>query len=390
MKWSAVERIIVGVIAVMVIGVVGFIGMIMSALSGGALFYTPLIAAAAIGLCLLVIARLIPRIPLKWLRAAAIVFAAGLLAAIGIHEGRQAYENRYAVVKEGQVDLREYEPFAEGTKAAKLRGPSALTLSGELPKLDGATALYPLYAAFAQAVYPSAEYDPYKSVIKCSGTGFAYEALMNGEADIIFAAAPSEQQLALAKQKGLELELTPIGREAFVFFVQADNPVKGLKLTDIQGIYGGTITNWREVGGNDAAIRAFQRPQDSGSQTMLQRIMEGHRLMDPPKENIADAMAGIIEQTANYRNYPNAIGFSFLYYATQMAGNGEIRLLEVDEVKPDRASIRAGTYPLAADFYAVTAGTSNPNAQALVDWIRSEQGQELVEATGYTRAADIR
>ncbi|TYP73959.1 PstS family phosphate ABC transporter substrate-binding protein [Paenibacillus methanolicus] len=169
---------------------------------------------------------------------------------------------------------------------------------------------------------------------------------MDGEVDMIFAAAPSEQQLAMAKRKGVKLELTPIGRETFVFFVQADNPVKGLKLADIRRIYSGEVKNWQEVGGKSEAIRAFQRPENSGSQTMLQSMMADYRLMTPPKETVAEAMAGIIEQTADYRNYPNALGFSFLFYATQIVGNGEIRLLEVDGVKPDRDSIRDGTYPL--------------------------------------------
>ncbi|MFC4099874.1 PstS family phosphate ABC transporter substrate-binding protein [Paenibacillus xanthanilyticus] len=391
MSWSIVVRLIVGGLAVMVIGLVGFVGLIMTSL-GGSLFYSVFIGVAAIGLSLLVIARLIPKIPLKGLRIASGLFAAGLLISVAVHEGLQAYENRFAVVKEGQVDLRAYEPFAEGTKAAKLHERSKLSLSGELPRLDGATALYPLYAAFAQAAYPAGTYPAYggDTLITSSGTATAYERLMDGEADMIFAAAPSEQQLAMAKRKGVELELTPVGREAFVFFVQADNPVKGLKLADIRRIYSGEVTNWQEVGGKNAAIRAFQRPENSGSQTMLQRVMKDYRLMTPPKETVAEAMAGIIEQTADYRNYSIALGFSFLFYATQMVGNGEIRLLEVDGVEPNRDTIASGAYPLAADFYAVMAGTSNPNARALLDWIRSKQGQELVEATGYTRTAEAR
>ncbi|MFB9327354.1 PstS family phosphate ABC transporter substrate-binding protein [Paenibacillus aurantiacus] len=389
MSWSTVVRIIVGVLSVMAIGLVGFIGLLMSSL-GGSHFYSILSAVAAIGLSVLVIARLIPRISLKWLRVFTALFAAGLLIAVAVHEGFQAYESRFALVKEGKVDLMEYEPFADRTKAAKLREPSKLSLSGDLPTIDGATALYPLYAAFVQATYPAGAYDPYKSNVVCSGTEFAYERLMDGETDIIFAAAPSKEHIAMAKRKGVKLELTPIGREAFVFFVQADNPVKGLALADIRRIYSGEVTNWREVGGKNAAIRAFQRPENSGSQTMLQSIMKDHRLMTPPKETVAEAMEGIIEQTADYRNYPNAIGFSFLYYATQMVGNGEIRLLEVDGVQPDRDSIADGTYPLTADFYAVTAGTDNPNAKALLSWFRSEQGQELVETTGYTRTALVR
>lgn len=55
----------------------------------------------------------------------------------------------------------------------------------------------------------------------------------------------------------------------------------------------------------------------------------------------------------------------------------------MDGVYPDKESIRSGTYPITAEFYVITAGTNNPNAQAFIDWILSDEGQELVEKTGY-------
>ena len=80
--------------------------------------------------------------------------------------------------------------------------------------LDGATALYPVYTAFAQAVYPEPAgddailYGP-QGIIRCSGTITAYERLMEGTADIVFAAAPSQAQLETAAAAGMEYHLTP-------------------------------------------------------------------------------------------------------------------------------------------------------------------------------------
>ncbi|MNZ82761.1 Phosphate-binding protein PstS 1 precursor [compost metagenome] len=233
-------------------------------------------------------------------------------------------------------------------------------------------------------MYPSGEYKVYDSIVMSNNTVHAYESLIKGEADIIFAAQPSAEQRNEAKAAGLELKLTPIGREAFVFFVHKDNPVKGVTVSNIQDIYSGQVTNWKELGGKDSGIRAFQRPDNSGSQTMLMKLMEGRTLMTPPKKDVAAGMGGIIEQTADYRNYPNAIGYSFLYFATEMINNGEIRLLEVNKVKPERDTIASGEYPLTAEFYAVTAGSSNPNVEPFLQWMTSEQGQLIVERTGYT------
>ncbi|OHX54035.1 hypothetical protein BB777_07285 [Planococcus faecalis] len=95
---------------------------------------------------------------------------------------------------------------------------------------------------------------------------------------MIFAAEPSSGQKKAAEAAGVELELTPIGREAFVFFVNSRNSVTDLASKDIQGIYSGDIENWKELGGKNDEIRPFQRPEDSGSQTMFIKFMEDQKL----------------------------------------------------------------------------------------------------------------
>lgn len=125
-----------------------------------------------------------------------------------------------------------------------------------------------------QAVYPQGEYPLYDNntsegygSVTCSGTVNAYERLITGRTDMIFAAAPSQEQLEMARRAAKELHLTPIGREAFVFFVNSRNPVEGLTVEQIQGIYTGQITNWNQVGGKNQPIRPFQRLKSSGSQS---------------------------------------------------------------------------------------------------------------------------
>ena len=194
----------------------------------------------------------------------------------------------------------------------------------------------------------------------CTGTVDAYERLISGETDLIFAAAPSQKQLDLAERRGMELHLTPVGREAFVFFVNSKNPVEGLTVEQVQGIYSGTITSWSQVGGKNQSIRPFQRMEDSGSQSALLRLMEGLPLIEPEQEDRVADMGGIISQVADYRNYQNAIGFSFRFYSTQMVQNGDIRLLALNGVFPTKETIRDGSYPIASDFYAVTDGGLQP------------------------------
>lgn len=282
-----------------------------------------------------------------------------------------------------EVDLYEYQPFNKGTKAVKLGEPSTLMLEDKLPILDGATALYPMYAAFAQAVYPEKEYDVYEGEVMSNKTDVAYEKLIRGEVDIIFAAGPSKMQEADAKRTGKELKLTPIGKEAFVFFVNSKNPVKGLTLDEIKKIYSGKIGNWKEVHGKNKEIRAFQRPENSGSQTALQNLMGVTPIMDPPTEDVISFMGGIIDEVSAYKNYNNAIGYTFRYYSTQMVKNNKIRLLEINGVEPTVETIRSGAYPITGELYAITAGSDNPHVEAFIEWILSEQGQKIIEKTGY-------
>lgn len=292
------------------------------------------------------------------------------------------FDSRVPTV-DAEVNIYQYEPFVDQNKLVQLDQAPTLKLEKPLPIMDGATALYPLYAAIAQEVYPEKEYNPYASEVMVNQTHEAYTNLIEGRVDLIFVAGPSDQQLQRAQAKGIELTLTPIGKEAFVFFVNSKNDIKSLTLDQIKGIYSGEITNWSEVGGQNNTIRAFQRPQDSGSQTALQRLMGDTPLMEAPTEDIATGMGGIINEVSQYKNYKNAIGYTFRYYSNEMVKNKEIKLLAINGVAPTKETIRSNTYPIASEFYIVTAGEPTGNVKVFIDWVLSEEGQALVEKAGY-------
>jgi hypothetical protein len=139
----------------------------------------------------------------------------------------------------------------------------------------------------------------------------------------------------MAKDKGIELEIVPIVKEAFVFFVNKQNPVENLTLSQIQNIYSGNIKNWKEVGGADNKIKAFQRPENSGSQSgMLELVMKGKKMMEPTTEIISQSMADIIDVISDYDNGANAIGYSYYYYASTMYSSDTMKLLSVNGIEP--------------------------------------------------------
>lgn len=300
----------------------------------------------------------------------------------GVFINLENKENSIPTMRENEFILFDYAPYIEGSKVAELDEESTLIITEDLPKLDGATAMYPVYSAFAKAVYPESLIYDY---LYCNTTRYAYKSIASGDTDIVFAFAPSDEQVQFAEEQGVNLVLTPIGKEAFVFFVNSQNPIDNLTLEQVQAIYSGEITEWEDLGVEGFGdIRAFQRNEGSGSQSMLIRMMDGKELAKAPEENVVAAMGSIISQTADYKNYKNAIGFSFRFYSTEMAANDQIKLLSIDGIAPTVENIENGTYPLTSYFYAVTRSDASENTLKFVDWILSEQGQKLVEKSGYT------
>ena len=377
-------KVLIYLLIVFLIGWCGFWLIIISSFAGGGEFYVPVIFFGGIILLVLILLQIFNLMIFRRLKILWIIFFSLLFVICGIYEIHNAYDKSILRIGDRGVDLNLYAPFADNTMAAWLEEESTLKFESDLPLLDGATALYPLYAAFAQAVYPKGGYNLYEGEVACRNTISAYERLINREVDIIFVAPPSKEQTASAEKEGVAFRYTPVGKEAFVFFVNTRNPVKNMSIEQIQAIYSGEIKNWKIVGGNNSVIRPFQRNEGSGSQTAFIHFMDGKSIMNPPEEDVVAGMGGIISQTADYANYSNAIGFSFRFYANEMVNNRAIRLLKVNEVYPDLETIRNNRYPLSSQFYAITLTDNNKeNVLKLLDWITSGQGQYLVEKTGY-------
>lgn len=270
-----------------------------------------------------------------------------------------------------------YLPFDENSLIARID--TDFSISGDLPVLDGAAALLPVYTAVADAIYPEdccvfdgKEFAP-ESAVQYRNTLRAYTAVVDGTADIIFAAAPSEAQMRYAEEKNVELVFEPIGREAFVFVVNEKNPADGLTSEQIRDIYAGKITSWSDLGGGHYPINALQRLEGSGSQSALVKFMGDV----PLKENTANV-------------FGKSLGFSFRYFVTGLSGKQGIKMLAVDGVYPDKEAVSSGSYPVTMDFYAVyRRDNGNENVPKVIDWLLSGEGQQLIEESGYSPVNSI-
>ena len=253
------------------------------------------------------------------------------------------------------------------------------------PRIDGSTATLPLAEAF-KADFTGTNLEEVE--VNHSKTHNAYVNLINGDTDLILVTYPSEDEQKLAKESGVELEIVPIVKEAFVFLVNKDNPVEDLTLEQIQEIYTGEIKNWKEVGGENSKILAYQRPENSGSQSgMLSLVMQGKEMMEPITENVISGMTEIIDVISDYDNSKEAIGYSYYYYATTMYTSDTIKLLGVNGVKPTYDNIKNGLYNIQTAYYAVIRKDEpqDSDVRKLVNAMISERGQNVAKEAGYVQ-----
>ncbi|MCL2496813.1 MAG: substrate-binding domain-containing protein [Clostridiales bacterium] len=260
----------------------------------------------------------------------------------------------------------------------------------KFPRVDGSTATIPLGEALA-ALMMNKDRAECKKYADFNGTNQAYINLANNEADILLVyEIPGDAAEITANRP---FEEASIGRDGLVFIVNAQNPVDNLTSQQVVDIYSGTITNWREVGGDNAAIAAFQRNETSGSQTLMKKLVMNKTPLPPARENfIAWGMSEIITSIADYDNGRFAIGYNVYYYVAEMEKDPNIKVLSIDGVYPDNNTIASGKYPFVNDFYAVireNAPKSSPE-RLLFRWLQTGEGQMLIDSQGYVSLKNAR
>ena len=295
--------------------------------------------------------------------------------------------NTNAPVNSGPTPSQpEREPAASPDASSEGTREPILT-ADEFPMTDGSTACIPLMAQMLTDT-TGMDLEEARSSITVSTTAYAWEnfGLYDTTTRMLVVYEAPDYVKKELQEANVELEQKPIGVDALVFIVNEDNPVQALTQQQLRDIYAGKITNWKDVGGKDQEIVAFQRGEDSGSQTLFKKLLiQGGELMTPPSELAPAAMGELVDSIADYNNSANAIGFSVYYYIDQMYSKPGLRLLAVDGVTPSNDTLADGSYPLCNDFYAVIhpdAAADSPERR-LYDWLDTDAGQDCIKKSGY-------
>ena len=300
---------------------------------------------------------------------------------------RRLSNNFSGATQAQMIDVGSYLPHNPTSDLPEID--TSLHLTEDLPVLDGAAALVPVYAAVIHNVYPEGcvtfegggfsddnfygeNFAP-DSAMQYQNTVRGYQAIVDGTTDILFCAAPSAAQKEYAAQKGVELVYVPVGLEAFVFFVNEKNPVDNLTAEQVRGIYAGEYTNWAQLGGANRIINPVSRLSGSGSQSAMDAFM-GDR-----KTAVKSPLAIL----------GGSIGFSFRYYMDGIVADDGVKMLRLNGIYPSAENIQNGDYPVIAQFYAIyRKDNDNQNIPLLIDWLLSDEGQQIIEGSGYVRLPD--
>lgn len=228
--------------------------------------------------------------------------------------------------------------------------------------------------------------------IKSSQTHNSIINLIDNQTDIILSARRmSADEKAYAESRGVSLIETPIALDALDFLVNKENKVRSLTVKQVQDIYSGKITNWKEVGGANEAIKPFIRNANSGSQEMMKEIVMKDIAMSDweigyTDDEIISTMSFVYTEVGGNTN---GICFSPHYYKEYIVrdalGATSVKSLAIEGVSPDTKSIQKKTYPFIANMYVAIRSDVDLQSMTykLYEWLQTEAGKRVISESGY-------
>jgi phosphate transport system substrate-binding protein len=212
-----------------------------------------------------------------------------------------------------------------------------------------------------------------------SGTGIA--ALINGTTDIAEASRPmkSEEVTSAESKQNAKVKELPVALDALSVYVNQGNPVKELSLPQLRKIYTGAVTNWKEVGGNDAPIVLYGRENSSGTYVFFKEHVLQNDDYDPSVQTLPGT-ASVVNAVAKD---VNGIGYGGVAYATGIRAVNVKKDDFAPGVEPTLENTQSGRYGLSRALYFYYFPGKSAAADALAAWVLTDDGQKVVTDVGY-------
>lgn len=241
------------------------------------------------------------------------------------------------------------------------------TTTGGTVSTDGSTSMEKVIGALGESFMEANSgttftYNP-------TGSGSGIQAVSEGRCDIGLSSRALKDD-----EKASGLKETIVALDGIAIIVNPQNPVKDLSLEQIAKIYTGEITNWKDVGGEDAEIVRIGREAGSGTRDGFESITETKDACQYRQELTS---TGDVITTVSQN--PNAIG-----YASLAAIKDSVKALIVNGVAPTEATVKDGTYLVQRPFVLVTkeGAALSETAQKFFDFATSADAASIISAAG--------
>ena len=244
------------------------------------------------------------------------------------------------------------------------------TLSGTV-STDGSTSMEKVINSLGESFM--AMNKDVKFTYNPTGSGSGIQAVSEGRCDIGLSSRALKDD-----EKASGLVETVVALDGIAIVVNPENPVSDLDIDTIAKIYTGEITNWKDVGGNDAEIVLIGREAGSGTRDGFESITDTKDACQYRQELTS---TGDVINTVSQN--PNAIG-----YASLSAVGDSVKALTVGGVEATEATVKDGSYVVQRPFVLVTKeGTKlSPAAQAFFDYALSADAASIIAAAGAVAA----
>ena len=264
-------------------------------------------------------------------------------------------------------------------KIALLLAALGLTAAACAQKLKGSDTLLPLAQKAAENY---AEKNPSAHVtVTGGGSGVGLSSLREGTTDIAMASRRIKfDERVRMQQAGRPVEELTVAFDALAVIVHPSNPVSRLTREQLEGIFRGKITNWKQVGGEDRKIVVYSRETSSGTYEFFKESVLKHRNYMPAVLSMP-ATGAIIQSVSQT---PGAIGYVGLAYL-----NPEVKALAVSYdgggsyVAPTFDNARSKSYPIVRPLYFYYTKSNEAAVRPLVDYLTSDEGQAMVASIGF-------
>lgn len=243
--------------------------------------------------------------------------------------------------------------------------------------VDGSTTVGPIAKAFAE--YYMKANPGVNITVSESGSGNGAKSLINGTCDVATMSRPMKDSEKKSAEGAGKLPIEHIvALDGLAVAVHPSNPVKGLTVEQVRGIYTGQITSWKALGGPDRKIVVVSRDTNSGTYEAFESLVLNKMKIVGSAEYVGSN--GAVRDRV--MNTPDAIGYVGLAFSEG------VKALPINGVEPSPETVVAKTYPVARPLYMYTNGRPKDGTalQGFVSLYKTADGKQMIEDVGYIPA----